>query len=101
MTVIAILLLVGYNNFGSEVRIINDYYDRSDYADRGVWILTGQIPYVDIATEYPQVPVYPVWMVTWLAKTILPSSWPVSGGILPFYGRIHDGRDSLLATWQM
>src|SRR5512136_697288 len=80
VALIATLLLVGINNFGSKARLINDYFDRADYAERGVWILTGQVPYRDIPTEYPQIPTGLFGLVTWVAKTILPAEWPISVG---------------------
>ena len=80
VALIATLLLVGYSNFGSKARLINDYFDRADYAERGFWILTGQVPYRDIPTEYPQIPAGLFGLVTWVAKTLLPAEWPISAG---------------------
>ncbi|NOY97933.1 MAG: DUF2029 domain-containing protein, partial [Chloroflexi bacterium] len=45
-------------NLGSKIRWINDYYDRSVYAERATWIFDHGIPYVDTLSEYPQVPTY-------------------------------------------
>ena len=100
MTVFAILLLAGYNNFGSKARYINDYYDRADYADRGVWILTGQVPYRDIPIEYPQVPAVLFGLVTWTAKTILPASWPLPAGTAVLWSVLMM-IVFLVASWQM
>ncbi len=100
MALVAILLLVGYNNFGSKARYINDYYDRADYAERGIWVLTGQVPYRDIPSEYPQIPVVLFGLVTWVAKTILPVSWPVSAGFAVLWSLLMMVV-FLLAVWQM
>ena len=72
LTIVILLLEFGYDNFGSDARFLNDYYDRSDYAHIGARILTGELPYVDVPTEYPQVPVYLFRVVTWLSTRILP-----------------------------
>jgi hypothetical protein len=42
-------------NLGSGVRIFNDDYDRAVYSIRGEWLLNGQVPYLDVPSEYPQV----------------------------------------------
>jgi hypothetical protein len=100
LTGIVLLLQLGYDNFGSDVRILNDYYDRSDYAHIGARILTGEIPYVDVATEYPQVPVYLFRGLTWLVSQLLPAPWPAEAGFLILWTFII-GMITLLTTWQV
>ncbi len=100
VALVATLLLVGYSNFGSNARLINDYFDRADYAERGVWILTGQVPYRDIPTEYPQIPAGLFGLVTWVAKTILPPEWPVSVGFSILWS-VFMMIVFLLTVWQM
>ncbi len=46
------------NNFHSQVRFFNDYWDRSAYFDRGQWYTLKKIPYLEIFSEYPQVATY-------------------------------------------
>lgn len=98
----AIILLsqLGYANFGSNVRFFNDYYDRSNYAHIGAHILTGETPYVDGVTEYPQVPVYLFRGITWLAGHLLPSAWPAEAGFLILW-LVFSSVILLLSVWQL
>lgn len=79
---IVIVFEFGFNNFGLGFRFINDYYDRSNFLQIGSWILNDQIPYVDKVIEFPQIPVYFFGLLNWLAKTILPTTWPVGAGFM-------------------
>ncbi|MBN2677866.1 MAG: hypothetical protein JXR32_07355, partial [Anaerolineaceae bacterium] len=100
MMVIVLILVMGSNNFGSDVRYFNDYYDRSKYAERGLWSITGQIPYVDIQSEYPQIPILLFGAITWLARLIIPSSWPLTVGFV-FLWVVFIMVISILAMWQL
>jgi hypothetical protein len=102
LTLVGIILLLqlGYDNFGLTVRFLNDYYDRSDYAHIGTNVLTGKIPYVDVVTEYPQIPVYLFRGLTWMASCLLPSSWPVEAGFLMLW-LFFISLITLLASWQV
>ncbi len=100
LTGVILLLEFGYDNFGSDARFLNDYYDRSDYAHIGARILTGELPYVDVPTEYPQVPVYLFRGMTWLASRILPQNWAPEAGFLVLW-TFFIGVITLLASWQV
>jgi hypothetical protein len=100
LAVIILLSQFGYDNFGSDVRFFNDYYDRSDYAHIGARVLTGEIPYVGGVTEYPQVPVYLFRGLTWLASHLLPSGWPAEVGFLIFW-LLFISLITLLSVWQL
>jgi len=97
---IIIVVELGFDNFGSDARFLNDYFDRSDYAHIGARILTGEIPYVDGATEYPQVPVYLFRGLTWLASRIFPVYWPVEAGFLVVWTFVVSVI-TLLVAWQV
>jgi hypothetical protein len=45
-------------NLGAGIRFVNDDGDRSVYASVGEWYLKGQVPYRDVASQYPQIPTY-------------------------------------------
>jgi hypothetical protein len=100
LVAVILLLEVGYDNFGSDARFLNDYYDRSDYAHIGARILTGDIPYVDGVTEYPQIPVYLFRGLTWLASRIFPAFWPPEAGFLIIWA-FFIGVISMLVDWQV
>jgi uncharacterized membrane protein len=100
LAAIILLLELGYDNFGLDVRFLNDYYDRSDYAHIGARVLTGEIPYVDVATEYPQVPVYLFRSLTWLASRLIPEYWMAEAGFLILW-TFFVGVITLLVTWQL
>jgi hypothetical protein len=72
MVLILILFIVGNSNFGSNVRMINDWRDRDTYVYRGSWILKGEIPYRDALNEYPQIPVALFGLATWASAVIRP-----------------------------
>jgi hypothetical protein len=46
------------DNLGLDVRIINDYFDRSAFALRGSWFSLSKAPYTEVFSEYPQVATY-------------------------------------------
>jgi hypothetical protein len=79
---IIITFMIGYQNFGSPVRIINDYEDRRIYADRGMWAVTGEIPYKETSNEYPQIPVLIFGLLTWLTAKITPGNVPIVSGFV-------------------
>lgn len=53
-----VLISIAANRFGS-YPAINDHHDIEVYFQRGSWVSTGQEPYRDVFSEYPQV-------ATWL-----------------------------------
>ena len=46
------------SNFGTHIRFFSDEVDRKTYFERGSWLPTGQVPYRDVLSEYPQVPTF-------------------------------------------
>ena len=67
------------DNLGQEIRFVNDYYDRFIYAERAMWFTEGKIPYVDVFSEYPQVPTY-LFALPYLVLNLL--QYPVVSDIL-------------------
>lgn len=69
-----ILSLAFHNNLGLNVRIFNDYWDRSLYAERGSWFTLSKTPYTEVFSEYPQVATYFFALPYILMETIIPQN---------------------------
>lgn len=46
------------DNLGSQIRFVNDDFDRVIYSQRGAWALHGLVPYRGAFSEYPNVATY-------------------------------------------
>jgi hypothetical protein len=53
-----IFSLAFQNNLEIGARIVNDYFDKEAYAERGSWFSRSKIPYKETFSEYPQVATY-------------------------------------------
>lgn len=54
----ALVGMLARDNFGSRIAWINQDGDLKAYAARGSWLPSGQRPYIDVFSEYPQVATY-------------------------------------------
>jgi hypothetical protein len=52
------LLRNNLSNGSLYVRWFNDFNDRSVYMLRGAWFPQHSLPYVNVPSEYPQIPTY-------------------------------------------
>jgi uncharacterized membrane protein len=59
-----------FPNTSFAVRWFNDDYDRSIYMQRGEWLPTHGIPYVDVLSEYPQIPTYLFGLIYFVTPAI-------------------------------
>jgi uncharacterized membrane protein len=59
-----------FPNTSFSVRWFNDDYDRSIYMQRGEWLPDHGIPYVDVLSEYPQIPTYLFGLIYFVTPAI-------------------------------